>query len=65
MRWSAGRAALANHGTFLSQSSSACQWEVIGGSAEYGKTDARTIEFRPRVPAGGESVIAYTVRYTW
>jgi len=41
------------------------QWEVIGGSAEYGKTDARTIEFRPRVPAGGESVIAYTVRYTW
>jgi len=41
------------------------QWEVIGKSAEYGKIDARTIEFRPRVSAGGETVITYTVRYTW
>ncbi|GAB4370498.1 MAG: DUF4139 domain-containing protein [Deltaproteobacteria bacterium] len=41
------------------------QWEILRKSAAYRKPDARTIEFRPRVPADGEAVIAYTVRYTW
>jgi hypothetical protein len=31
----------------------------------FAKTDARTIEFRPRVPADGEVVITYTVHYSW
>jgi len=41
------------------------QWEVLRKSEGYRNVDARTIEFRPRVPAGGEAVIGYTVRYTW
>lgn len=41
------------------------QWTVAGESSGYRKIDARTIEFRPRVPAGGEAVVAYTVRYAW
>lgn len=41
------------------------QWEVTETSKDFAKTDARTIEFRPRVPAGGEAVVTYTVRYSW
>ncbi|HYL77971.1 MAG TPA: DUF4139 domain-containing protein [Bryobacteraceae bacterium] len=41
------------------------QWEVLQKSMDFGNTDARTIEFRPTVPANSESVITYTVRYTW
>ncbi len=41
------------------------QWQVKANSVPYKKTDARTIEFRPRVPAGGEAVITYTVHYSW
>jgi hypothetical protein len=41
------------------------QWEVTASSAEPLKTDARTIEFRPTIPAGGEVTITYKVHYTW
>ncbi len=41
------------------------QWEVPAGSHEHTKTDARTIEFRPRIPPGGEVIITYTAHYTW
>lgn len=40
-------------------------WEIIESSADYTQTDANTIEFRPTVEAGGETVITYTVRYTF
>lgn len=43
----------------------AIQWAVTATTAQFDKTDARTIEFRPRVPAGGEATVRYTVRYTW
>ncbi len=41
------------------------QWEMKANSMPFTKTDARTIEFRPKVPAGGEAVIRYTVHYSW
>ena len=41
------------------------QWEVTASSAEPVKTDARTVEFRPTIPAGGEVTITYKVHYTW
>ena len=41
------------------------QWEITGETMEHIKTDARTIEFRPKVPADGQAIINYTVHYTW
>ncbi len=41
------------------------QWKITANSLDFAKTDARTIEFRPTVPANGEAVINYTVHYTW
>ena len=41
------------------------QWEVTQKSTDYTDIDARTIEFHPTVQANGESVITYTVRYSW
>lgn len=41
------------------------QWEIREGSQEYTKTDARTIEFRPRIAPGEEATITYTGHYTW
>ena len=41
------------------------QWEVQAGSHEYTKTDARAIEFRPRIAPGEEVTITYTAHYTW
>ncbi|MBN1294470.1 MAG: DUF4139 domain-containing protein [Candidatus Latescibacteria bacterium] len=38
-------------------------WEIREKSVEYVKKDARTIEFTVLVPADGEMVITYTVRY--
>lgn len=40
-------------------------WEILNASAEYTQTNSATIEFRVDVPPGGETVITYTVRYTW
>ena len=41
------------------------EWKLLANSLDYRKTDARTIEFLPNVPAGGEAVITYTVHYSW
>lgn len=41
------------------------QWNISAKSLDFNKTDARTIEFRPQIPAGGEAVITYTVHYSW
>lgn len=41
------------------------QWDLTSKSMEFNKTDARTIEFRPTVPPGGEATIIYTVHYSW
>jgi hypothetical protein len=41
------------------------QWEITTATQEYNKTDARTVEFRPTIPPGGEAVIRYTVHYSW
>jgi hypothetical protein len=41
------------------------QWELAANSAACTENDARTLEFRPTIPAGGEAVITYTVHYTW
>ena len=40
-------------------------WEITGSTTEYTKTDARSMEFRPKVPADGQVIINYTVHYTW
>jgi hypothetical protein len=41
------------------------QWKVQANSMDFNKADARTIEFRPSIPANGEVAITYTVHYTW
>ena len=41
------------------------QWEVLQKSSDFNPIDSRTVEFRPTVAANGESVITYTVRYSW
>ncbi|MBZ0276054.1 MAG: DUF4139 domain-containing protein, partial [Anaerolineae bacterium] len=40
-------------------------WEILNASHEYTKTDSSTVEFRASVAPGGETVITYTVRYSW
>jgi hypothetical protein len=40
-------------------------WEIVERSHPYRKLDARTVVFPLRVPAGGEQVLDYTVRYSW
>ncbi len=40
-------------------------WEILDASHEYTQLDSNTIEFRVEVPPQGETVITYTVRYTW
>lgn len=40
-------------------------WNVIQKSHDFVKTDGQTIEYRVQVPAGGEQVITYRVRYQW
>lgn len=40
-------------------------WEILEQSHDFEKTDAQTVEFRVNVPADGEVVITYRVRYTW
>ena len=41
------------------------QWQITAKSLPSSKKDARTIEFRPTIPAGAEAVITYTVHYSW
>jgi hypothetical protein len=40
-------------------------WEIVERSQPYRKEDARTVVFPLRVPANGEQVLDYTVRYSW
>jgi len=40
-------------------------WEITKKSSEFEKVDYRTIHFPIEVPAGGEQVVTYTVKYTW
>lgn len=40
-------------------------WEILNSTHPYTQTDSNTIEYRVEVPAGGETVITYTVRYTF
>lgn len=40
-------------------------WQLIEGADRFRKSDAQRIEAEVRVPAGGETVIRYTVRYRW
>jgi hypothetical protein len=40
-------------------------WQVLDKSHDFEKTDAQNIEFRVTVPADGEVVVRYRVRYDW
>lgn len=40
-------------------------WQIIEKSHDFTKTDAQNIEFRVNVPADGETVVTYRVRYDW
>lgn len=40
-------------------------WQVVTKTHDFEKTDAQGIEFRVNVPADGETVIRYRVRYDW
>jgi hypothetical protein len=40
-------------------------WEILASSLPYTQIDSNTIEFRADVPPDGETVITYTVRYSW
>jgi len=41
------------------------RWQVIERSQPFAQQDARRIEFPLQVPADGEAVVTYRVRYTW
>ncbi|MCK6579272.1 MAG: DUF4139 domain-containing protein [Anaerolineae bacterium] len=40
-------------------------WQIVASSMAYTQTDSSTIEFRPTVQPGQETIITYTVRYTF
>lgn len=40
-------------------------WKVVGASAKWTKKDAQTIEFPVTVKKDGETVVTYTVKYSW
>jgi hypothetical protein len=40
-------------------------WQITDKSHDFTKTDAQNIEFRVNVPADGETVVTYRVRYDW
>lgn len=40
-------------------------WEIRTSSHPFTKLNSSSIEFRPDVPPGGETVVTYTVRYSW
>jgi hypothetical protein len=40
-------------------------WTMQSSSAAYEKGDARTLYFAVKVPADGEQIVRYRVRYTW
>ena len=40
-------------------------WKIMDTSHDHLKMDAQTIEFRVKIPAGGEETISYQAHYTW
>jgi hypothetical protein len=40
-------------------------WEIVESSVKWDKADAQTITFDVPVPAQGQTVLTYTVRYRW
>ncbi len=40
-------------------------WTMLSNSSDYERLDAHTVEFPVDVPADGERVLRYRVRYTW
>ena len=40
-------------------------WTITRKTHEFTKEDSRTAHFPVRIPAKGEAVVRYTVRYTW
>jgi hypothetical protein len=40
-------------------------WQILQKSHEFEKMDAQTIEFRVNVPADGETIVTYRVKYDW
>ncbi len=40
-------------------------WQISKNSAAFNKTNSRSIVFPIRIAKGGETVVKYTVRYTW
>jgi hypothetical protein len=40
-------------------------WEILNSSHEFEQINAHTIEFRVDVPPGEETVLSYTVQYSW
>jgi hypothetical protein len=40
-------------------------WEIVSKSSDFTKLDSRTVEFPVQVPAKGETILTYSVRYTW
>ena len=41
------------------------EWEILAATHDHTKQDSHNIEFRVQIPADGERVVRYTVRYTW
>ncbi len=41
------------------------QWQIVDANQSFDKQDADTIRFPVHVPAKGETVVRYRVRYTW
>ncbi|MDR2192390.1 MAG: DUF4139 domain-containing protein [Endomicrobium sp.] len=43
----------------------ALNWQISENSAKYEKTNSTTAEFKIKVPADGEAVLTYKVKYSW
>jgi hypothetical protein len=40
-------------------------WEIVASSVPSARKDANHVEFTVPLPAGGETLLSYTVRYRW
>lgn len=40
-------------------------WKILDSSMKFQKKDAQTVEFSVPVPKDGETVVTYTVKYSW
>ncbi len=41
------------------------QWEIVRADTEWTKVDQTTLQFPVTIPKDGESVVRYTIRYSW